>query len=72
MGLNIYAACGREAAGGISLDLEEQTGNTNFYKSVEGFLEALPQAVFQLAIVIRSASNIADISKFEYTRPYDF
>ena len=55
--------------GGISLDLEAQAGNTNFYKSVEGFLESLPQAVFQLAIVLRASADDdgnQNISKFIY------
>ena len=46
---------------GVLLKSETTTGNLNFYKSVEGFLEAYPQSMYQLSIVFRSAGKIGKL-----------
>ena len=39
--------------GGVAMNPDSAILNSNFYKCTEGFLESLPQAVYQLAIVFR-------------------
>ena len=46
---------------GESLDKDSVMGNLNFFKSVEGFIESLPQSTYQLSIMMRTPWE--DISK---------
>merc|ERR1712136_356381 len=34
--------------------MDSTTGNCNFFRSMEGFAEALPQSVYQLSIMMRT------------------
>ena len=43
---------------GVMLRRDTAAGNLNFYKSIEGFLESFPQAIYQISILLRSAGNI--------------
>ena len=43
---------------GVLLRSDTMAGNLNFYKSVEGFLESFPQAIYQLSILLRSVGKI--------------
>ena len=43
---------------GVLLRSDTAAGNLNFYKSVEGFLESFPQAIYQLSILLRSVGKI--------------
>ena len=38
---------------GVVLDDESLTGTSNFFKASEGYMEAYPQAVYQLSITLR-------------------
>ena len=40
--------------GGESIDNDAVMGNLNFFKSVEGFIESLPQSTYQLSIIMRT------------------
>ena len=42
---------------GVLLKSDTTIGNLNFYKSVEGFLEAFPQSIYQISIVLRSTGK---------------
>ena len=46
---------------GESLAKDSVMGNLNFFKSVEGFIESLPQSTYQLSIMMRTPWE--DISK---------
>ena len=39
---------------GVLLQPDATNGNINFYKSAEGFLEAWPQSVYQMSLVLRT------------------
>ena len=43
---------------GILFRKDTTLGNLNFYKSVEGFLESFPQAIYQISILLRSVQKI--------------
>ena len=43
---------------GVLLRSDTTTGNLNFYKGIEGFLESFPQSIYQLSLLFRSAQNI--------------
>ena len=43
--------------------MDSTTGNVNFFRSIEGFAEALPQSVYQLSIMMRTEWTL--ISKFK-------
>ena len=45
--------------GGIHADVETLNGNAIFYKSMEGFLESLPQLTYQTSIVMRKEESIS-------------
>ena len=45
---------GRLRLGGETLDADSIMGNANFFKTVEGFMESLPQSTYQLSIMIRT------------------
>ena len=45
---------------GVLLRSETTLGNLNFYKSVEGFLESFPQAIYQTSILFRTAGKIGN------------
>ena len=49
---------------GVMLDADTVMGNMNFYKSIEGFMESFPQAMYQTSIMIRTPLNA--ISKIYY------
>ena len=40
--------------GGETLDADSIMGNANFFKTVEGFMESLPQSTYQLSIMMRT------------------
>ena len=40
--------------GGETIDNDSVMGNLNFFKSVEGFIESLPQSTYQLSIIMRT------------------
>ena len=42
------------SVGGVRLDTDSVTGNMNFYKSIEGFMESMPQSIYQSSIMMRS------------------
>ena len=46
--------------------LDLQTGNMQFYKCAEGFLEAAPQSIFQLAVLMRDEVNLFNLDE-DYT-----
>ena len=48
---------------GVLLRSETTIGNLNFYKSVEGFLEAYPQSIYQISIVFRTPWEAGKLSK---------
>ena len=52
----VAAWTGGENTGGLSPSeyLNAQSGNMAFYKCAEGFLESFPQAIFQLAVFMRT------------------
>ena len=43
---------------GVLLRSDTASGNLNFYKGMEGFLESFPQAIYQISILLRSARKI--------------
>ena len=43
---------------GVLLRSDTASGNLNFYKGMEGFLESFPQAIYQISILLRSARQI--------------
>ena len=45
--------------GGIHADVETLNGNAIFYRSMEGFLESLPQLTYQTSIVMRKEESIS-------------
>ena len=45
---------GQIQVGGELLDNDSVMGNLNFFKSVEGFIESLPQSTYQLSIIMRT------------------
>ena len=47
--------------GGEMLDYDSTKGNSHFFKSVEGFIESLPESTYQLSIMMRTPWK--DISK---------
>ena len=55
---------------GVFFKSETTIGNTNFYKSAEGFLEAYPQGIYQMSLVLRTpvvlSGNALIKSKFKY------
>ena len=65
----IIVACTSEGlnVGGVSLDADKAAGAMNYFKSMEGFLESTPQAIFQLAITMRSYESFNDVSKSSTT-----
>ena len=52
---------GKLRLGGETLDADSIMGNANFFKTVEGFMESLPQSTYQLSIMMRTPWH--DISK---------
>ena len=52
---------------GVLLRKDTTLGNLNFYKSVEGFLESFPQAIYQISILLRSVQKIGmKVLDFKY------
>ena len=47
--------------GGRLLNANAVSGNLNVYKCVEGFMESIPQSIYQLSIMFRTDPE--DISK---------
>ena len=45
---------GKLRLGGETLDADSIMGNANFFKTVEGFMESLPQSTYQLSIMMRT------------------
>ena len=45
--------------GGNHVGIDTLIGNAIFYKSLEGFLESLPQSIYQTSIVIRQGVDIS-------------
>ena len=45
---------GKLRLGGETLDADSILGNENFFKTVEGFMESLPQSTYQLSIMMRT------------------
>ena len=45
---------GQMHLGGETIDTDSVMGNLNFFKSVEGFIESLPQSTYQLSIIMRT------------------
>ena len=45
--------------GGTHVRIDTLIGNAIFYKSLEGFLESLPQSIYQTSIVIRQGVDIS-------------
>ena len=47
--------------GGTRVSIDALVGNVIFYKSLEGFLESLPQSIYQTSIVLRQGVDISMI-----------
>ena len=47
--------------GGRLLDADSVAGNLNVYKCVEGFMESIPQGIYQMSIMFRTPYH--EISK---------
>ena len=45
--------------GGTQVGMDTLIGNVIFYKSLEGFLESLPQSIYQTSIVLRQGVDIS-------------
>ena len=54
--------------GGRLLDATSISGNLNVYKCVEGFMESIPQSIFQLSIMFRTPWD--EISKYKSKNTY--
>ena len=49
---------------GVVLDDESLTGTSNFFKASEGYMEAYPQAVYQLSITLRDKWPPSNLKRF--------
>ena len=52
--------------GGVSFTVDSVTGNCNFFRTVEGFMEALPQSIYQLSIMMRTDWRYISKNMSEY------
>ena len=55
--LSGYSSCfpSKQGLFGIPLHGDSLRGNVNFFKASEGYLEAFPQAVYQVSITMRDS-----------------